>query len=171
MQLGDSSMTLGVIFAVVGLGCFLGPVALNAFVPPRPAPLLWACAGSFALLFLGSLMMTFAGSLAMVLASTFVRAVGSASLWIYSSLLLQLRIPNAILGRVSAAEMAFYTVAEACSSVFGGAAFDVLHLSLRTTVAALTAVAGALAAGWTVYAFVATRAGALAEGGKRADEL
>ena len=30
---------------------------------------------------------------------------GSASLWIYSTLLLQLRVPNDILGRMSAVEM------------------------------------------------------------------
>jgi predicted MFS family arabinose efflux permease len=153
MQVGDSSTTLGVIFATVGIGCFLGPVFLNAAVEPRPRPLLWASALAFIFLFAGSVLLAAARKLYMVLAATLVRAVGSATLWIYSTLLLQLRCPNTILGRVSAAEMAFYTICEAVSSVYGGAAFDVLGLSLEQTTASLAVIAGFVAAGWIFYAW------------------
>jgi hypothetical protein len=77
MQVGDGATTLGLIFATVGAGCFLGPVAANALVRPRPGPLLWACAASFALLFLGSALMAAAGGLRLVLGATFVRAIGA----------------------------------------------------------------------------------------------
>ena len=159
MQVRDGPTTLGLIFATVGLGCFLGPVVLNALVPPTPKPLLWASVAAFVLLFLGAALMTAARSLVLVLGATFVRAIGSSTLWIYSTLLLQLRCPNAILGRVSAAEMALYTVAEAASSIFGGAAFDLMDMSVRQTTAMLTVAAGVVAGGWTVYAW------------RRADEL
>ena len=33
--LGDSSQTLGFVFAAVGVGCFFGPILFNFFTPPR----------------------------------------------------------------------------------------------------------------------------------------
>ena len=33
--LGDQPFTLGLIFASVGFGCFLGPIVFNYFTPPR----------------------------------------------------------------------------------------------------------------------------------------
>lgn len=154
MQVANSSSTtLGFIFASVGVGCFLGPVVLNAAVEPRPRPLVWASALAFIFLFAGAALMAAARKLYMVLAASLVRAVGSATLWIYSTLLLQLRCPNAILGRVSAAEMAFYTICEAVSSLYGGAAFDILGLTLEQTTASLAVLAGFVAAGWIAYAW------------------
>ena len=71
-----------------------------------------------------------------------------------------------MLGRVSAAEMALYTVAEAASSVYGGAAFDLLHLSLRATVTTLACAAGGMAVGWAAFAHVATRGGGGGKAGR-----
>ena len=45
---------------------------------------------------------------------------GSAVLWVYSTLLMQQRVPNDFLGRISALEGAAYTISESISSVFGG---------------------------------------------------
>jgi predicted MFS family arabinose efflux permease len=153
----DAEITLGLIFAMVGVGCFLGPVLLNLIVSPREKPLVWACAAAFCLLFVGSALMAYAQTLFMVLVATLVRAVGSSTLWIYSTLLLQFRCPNSILGRVSATEMAIYTIAEASSSVYGGAAFDVFHFSLQTTVTVLAVLAGGVALFWVGYAIWLSR--------------
>lgn len=57
-------------------------------------------------------------------------------------MLMQQRVANELLGRISAIEGALYTISESASSVFGGAAFDVLHLSLPTLLAILTTMAG-----------------------------
>jgi len=153
MQVGDGATTLGLIFASVGLGCFLGPVILNAAVEPKPRPLLWASALAFIFLFAGAVLLAAARRLSMVLAATLVRSVGSATLWIYSTLLLQLRCPNAMLGRVSAAEMAFFTVTEAASSLYGGAAFDILGMTLEQTTLSLAILSFVVAAGWIAYAW------------------
>ena len=153
MQIEDGATTLGIIFATVGLGCFLGPVVMNIIVSPKPRQLLWASAASFGFIFAGAVLMATAKHLSMVLAASFIRSIGSAGMWIYSTLLLQLRCPNAILGRVSAAEMALYTVAEAASSLYGGAAFDVFGLTLEQTSASLAVAAGGVFGGWVVYAW------------------
>jgi hypothetical protein len=54
--------------------------------------------------------MAIAPNVWMVLFSTSVRAIGSAVIWVYSTLLLQIRVPNALLGRILALEMALLTV-------------------------------------------------------------
>lgn len=46
-----------------------------------------------------------------------VRGFGSAVLWVYSTLLIQLRVPDRILGRVLAMEIAFFTVCP-CTAVY-----------------------------------------------------
>jgi hypothetical protein len=109
--------------------------------------------------------MLIAPNISLVLASTFVRAMGSAVLWVYSTLLMQQRVPNDYLGRISALEGAAYTIAESASSVFGGAAFDVLRLSLHHLLLILTTMAGVMAVGWSLYAWVANRSKAGARAG------
>ena len=42
--------------------------------------------------------------------SIMVRSFGSAVMWVYSTLLIQLRVPDDLLGRMLALEMAFLTV-------------------------------------------------------------
>ena len=34
-SLGDSATTLGLLFAAVGFGCFIGPIVSNRLTPPR----------------------------------------------------------------------------------------------------------------------------------------
>jgi hypothetical protein len=38
-SLGDSSTTLGLLFAAIGLACFMGPIISNRLTPPRCPPL------------------------------------------------------------------------------------------------------------------------------------
>lgn len=73
---GDAPETLGFIFATVGFGCFVGPIILNALIPPHPKPLAWGVAASFGFLFAGFLMMLAAPNILLLLFSTFVRSIG-----------------------------------------------------------------------------------------------
>jgi len=54
----------------------VGPIALNAVIPPHPRPLRWGVAASYGLFFLGLLFMLLAPSLWLVLVSTVVRSMG-----------------------------------------------------------------------------------------------
>ncbi|KAL4425671.1 hypothetical protein ABPG75_009687 [Micractinium tetrahymenae] len=164
-DLGDASATLGFIFAAVGVGCFVGPVALNAVVPPHTRALRWGVAASYCLFATGLLVMLLAPTIWLVLASSVVRSMGSAALWVYSTLLMQKRVPNDFLGRMSAVESAGFTIAETLSSMFGGTAFDVLQLTLQQLLLILTAAALVEAAGWCAYAFLANRSDEQREGG------
>ncbi len=72
--------------------------------------LLRGVVGAYGLLFVGYLLMVLAPNIALVLLSTMVRSCGSAVVWVYSTLLLQIRVPNQMLGRMMAVEMASFTV-------------------------------------------------------------
>ena len=81
----------------------------------RVLPMLRACALSFVLMGVAWLALTFAPNIYVVLLSTISRSFGSSAIWVYSTLMLQLRVPNALLGRILAVEMAFHTVSPRCS--------------------------------------------------------
>ena len=85
--------------------------------PPPQAdvvPMLRACAVSLALMSAAWLGLTLATNVWVVILSTMVRSVGSATLWVYSTLMLQVRVPNALQGRMFALELAFCTVGAGC---------------------------------------------------------
>ena len=72
--------------------------------------------------------MIIAPNILMILVATALRSAGSAGLWIYSTLMLQLQVPNQLLGRILALEMALSTVT-AAKSLAAPAATSCLILS------------------------------------------
>ena len=74
--------------------------------------LLRACAASFFMYFVGYLLMSAAPNIWLLLPSTVVRSIGGSIVWVYSTLLIQLRVPNHLQGRTMALEMAFYVVSQ-----------------------------------------------------------
>ena len=76
----------------------------------RKAQLLRSTAASFYCFVLGYLLLIVADNISLLLMSTAIRSAGSAVLWIYSTLMLQYLVPNQLLGRVMALEMALFTV-------------------------------------------------------------
>ena len=65
---------------------------------------------SFGFLWLSFGGMAVSGHIWGVLLCTVLRSAGAAIIWVYSTLLLQLVVPNALLGRMMALELAFNTV-------------------------------------------------------------
>ena len=129
MQLGGSSVTLGLVFAGVGVGSLIGPLLGDAYTPQRQAPLLRACAVSLAVVgtsFAALAVAPAAGraGLALLLGGTAYRNMGSSVLWIYSTLLLQLRAPPAVLGRLFMLEQALQTAVAAVVTAVAGAVVD-----------------------------------------------
>ena len=177
----DSAATLGFIFAAVGVGAMLGSVASNALTSPDARSLLRSASAAFGLLTLGYAALSAAAawsSLAAVLAATAARAAGSAVLWTYSTLLLQLEVPDALLGRTCALEQALYTLGECFSAVVAGLLFDAAaaakaaaakaarkvatatteeNVSVEAAAALMALIAGAFWAFWASYVRVHER--------------
>jgi hypothetical protein len=125
----------------------VGPVTADALTPQRERPLLRACcaalfavAGSYGIL-AGAASARGAG-FTLVLLATFVSSCGRSTLWIYSTLLLQLRGQQRMLGRLFAAEQAGHTLAAALAGIAAGAAADAGASCAALSAAFLAAGAG-----------------------------
>ena len=84
---------------------------------------------------IGYLLLVVAADIKLLLLSTAIRSAGSAVLWIYSTLMLQFAVPNELLGRVLALEMALFTVSSHASVVL---LFTIAATCLKADVAALS---------------------------------
>lgn len=76
----------------------------------RPPQLLLSSAACFGFLFAGYCGLAASPDVITTCLSTMLRSLGSSVLWVYSTLLLQLRVPDGLLGRMLALEVAFFTV-------------------------------------------------------------
>jgi Na+/melibiose symporter-like transporter len=146
--LGDESVTLGLIFAMVGVGCYFGPITWNALIRQDEQSLVFATVVSFALLAVSYLIMMAPGPVYVVMLATVVRCLGSATIWIYSNLLIQLLVEPKIRGRVFAIERALYVLCEIGSIIFGGVAFDVLQIGVFETCAIMAGVGAVVLLSW-----------------------
>ena len=85
-------------------------VLKTAPVHCRPPYLLLSAATSYLFLMFGFFGVAMSHSVIPMCLSIMVRGFGSSVLWVYSTLLIQLRVPDRLLGRVLALEIAFFTV-------------------------------------------------------------
>lgn len=76
----------------------------------RPPHLMLSSALCFVFLFSGYCGLAASPEVVTTCLSTMLRSFGSSVLWVYSTLLLQLRVPDGLLGRMLALEVAFFTV-------------------------------------------------------------
>ncbi len=138
---GNGTLTLGLIYAAVGIGTGFGPLFIRRWTGERRASLLWAILISFVMLTLGAAGLGLAGSLAWVLFFSMMRALGTGSLWVFSSALLQRIVDNHFRGRVFAFEFAALTLTQSLSTLWAGVALDGLHLSVQEVILSCALVA------------------------------
>lgn len=147
-----SSQRLGILFAFVGIGCFLGPVIAEPFTHMDDiSSLERACLVSFLFMALGCFGMSQLNHFVGICASTSVRASGSSVVWIYSSLLLQKLSSISMLGRVSAVDYALATLSEAFSALLGGVLQDDIGMSAAQVSLIMALVASATLVIWAIY--------------------
>jgi MFS family permease len=127
----DENITLGIMFSMVGLGSQMGPLLSNLVTKQDERALLRSTICSLFLISSSYLLVAFAKSLPLILFGTFIRAMGSCVVWVYSSLLIQILVPHSFQGRVFTIERAVFTLCEMSSILFGGFSFDILKLSVK----------------------------------------
>src|SRR5690606_34988623 len=117
-----------------------GPLLLRRWLGDATERMRWAIVGSFWALMAGILILAVAPTLAWFSVGTLVRTVGSGTLWVFSSAILQMIVPDRVRGRVFAFECAALTLAQSLSITWAGVAQD----SLGWTIREVTASAGVL---------------------------
>lgn len=122
--------TLGIIYMISGLGTGLGPLFMRRLLGDDKKRMLWGITVGFFLMGGGIVGLGAASSLPFFLAATFVRTVGTGTLWVFSAALLQMMVPDRYRGRVFAFEFAVLTLTQSISILGAGFAQDSLLMPL-----------------------------------------
>lgn len=161
---GSGTLSLGLIYAAVGVGTGFGPILLRARLGDSWGGLLKAVSIGFFAMTLGTLGVAVAPSLGWLLGATALRGIGTGALWVFSAVLLQLLIPDRLRGRVFAFEFAALTLTQSISTLWAGYAYDNLRWSLAETLFSAGVVSVLVTAAWMLfYLRVRARSGLLAE--------
>lgn len=132
---GNGSTTLGIIYAITGIGTGLGPLLLRRWLGDESGRLRWAITIGFWTLAIGILGLSAAPTFAWFGLATLLRTVGSGTVWVFSAALLQMLVPDRFRGRVFAFEFALLTLTQSISIWWAGYAQDQLQWTVREVTA------------------------------------
>ena len=111
-----SAGAIGVLYGARGVGAGIGPIALRWIVGHDPKTLRRAIAPAFFTVGLFYVALAGAPSLAVAAACVLCAHVGGSILWVFSTVLLQMEVPDRFRGRVFSAELAMVTLVTSISS-------------------------------------------------------
>jgi MFS family permease len=134
---GGSAAGIGVLYAARGVGAGLGPVALRWIVGQDPLRLRQAIGPAFFMVGGFYVALAWAPSLWLAALCVLCAHFGGAILWVFSTVLLQLEVPDRFRGRVFATELALVTLMSSASSYWTGHQLDRAGWSPRTLAFAL----------------------------------
>jgi MFS family permease len=131
---------IGVLYGARGVGAGLGPIALRWILGQTPRRLRQTIGPAFFIV--GVFYIALAGAPSLTVAALCVLCAhfGGSILWVFSTVLLQLEVPDRFRGRVFAAELALVTLVTSVSGYWTGYELDRVGRSPRT----LSFVLGAL---------------------------
>jgi MFS family permease len=121
---GGSAASIGVLYGARGLGAGLGPIALRWILGQNPRRLRRSIGPAFFMA--GLFYAALAGATTLPLAAVCVLFAhfGGSILWVFSTVLLQMEVPDRFRGRVFAAELALVTLMSSLSSYWTGRQLD-----------------------------------------------
>lgn len=143
----EGSTTLGVLFAAHGLGAIVGPLVGDWLGKGQESDLRRWIGIGFGLSIIGWVIYALGGSLAIVTVGMVVRGMGGSINWTYSSILLQMRVPDKFLGRVFGLDFTFFTLMLSLGVFLPGVAMELWAISPRQMIlmfAALTLISLAI---------------------------
>ena len=120
----DGAIALGLLFASGGVGAVLGPLIANMFTDGSARKLTQTIGLAFILVAIGWYLFGIASVLPIAMLGLVVRFIGGSTCWTYSTVLLQIKVPNNLLGRVFAIDFAIFTLMASLSVWLTGEALD-----------------------------------------------
>lgn len=117
-------ISLGLMYAALGVGSGLGPILARRVTGDRDGPLRVAILCAYGAMAIGLAISSTLVSLPLVLTGTLIRAMGGGTIWVFSTQLLLQTVPERVRGRVFATEFALLTLAMAISAGLAGWALD-----------------------------------------------
>ena len=117
-------ISLGLMFAIAGVGTGIGPIVARRFTGDRNRPLRIAILLGYLLSTLGMVITAPLFNFETVLLGTLLRGVGGGILWVFSTQLLLQLVPNHFRGRVFSTEFAIFTLMSAAGAALAGGGLD-----------------------------------------------
>lgn len=149
--------TLGLIYVVSGLGTGLGPLLIRRWLGDSTKRLMIGISIGFLFTAVGISMLGLVSNLSAFLGSTFTRTVGTGTIWVFSSVLLQMLIPDKVRGRVFAFEFAILTLMQSMSIFGAGYFLDTLGWPLDQITLAFGSLGGVVFILWMLFFLVSWR--------------
>jgi len=134
---GGSAAGIGVLYAARGVGAGLGPIALRWIIGQQPQRLRRAIGPAYFMVGVFYIALSFAPTLWVAALCVLCAHFGGSILWVFSTVLLQMEVPDRFRGRVFATELAFVTLMSSASSYWTGYQLDRAGWSPRTLAFAL----------------------------------
>ena len=137
---GGSAASIGVLYAARGIGAGLGPIALRWIIGQQPQRLRRAIGPAYFIVGVFYVALAWAPSLWIAALCVLCAHFGGSILWVFSTVLLQMEVPDRFRGRVFATELALVTLMSSASSYWTGRQLDHAGWSPRTLSFALGAM-------------------------------
>lgn len=134
---GSTAAGIGVLYGARGIGAGLGPMALRWILGQTPTTMRRAIGPAYFIVGGFYVALAAAGSLPIAALCVLLAHFGGSVLWVFSTVLLQMEVPDAFRGRVFAAELALVTLTSSISSYVTAYALDNLGAPPRTLSLAL----------------------------------
>lgn len=123
---------IGVLYGARGIGAGLGPIALRWILGQQPSTLRASIGPAYFLVGVFYVALAAAPTLPVAALCVLCAHFGGSILWVYSTVLLQMEVPDRFRGRVFAAELALVTLTSSISSYAAGYGLDERHWSPRS---------------------------------------
>jgi predicted MFS family arabinose efflux permease len=118
------SLGVGILFAMVGLGTGISPLAVRRFTGDRERLLRPAILFGYLVGAAGLVVASLLQDIPVILLGALIVGCGNGILWVFSTQLLLQLAPGEIRGRVFASEFALFTLASAAGAAVAGLALD-----------------------------------------------
>lgn len=152
--IGDGGgISLGLMYAAIGVGTGVGPIVVRHFVGDRDFSMRRALIFGYLTSALGLLLVSTLSSFTVVLLGSLLQGVGGGIIWVFSTQLLLQLAPNKVRGRIFSTEFATFTLMSAIAAGAAGGLLDA-NFSVGTLVgwqAALTLIPAVLWGLWVFY--------------------
>jgi MFS family permease len=129
---GTSAGGIGVLYGARGIGAGLGPIALRWILGQQPATLRRSIGPAYFVVGVFYVALAAAPTLPIAALCVLLAHMGGSILWVYSTVLLQMEVPDRFRGRVFAAELALVTLTSSISSYVAGYGLDARQWSPRS---------------------------------------
>src|SRR5204863_5300235 len=129
---GGAAAGIGVLYGARGIGTGIGPIALRWMLGQQPRTLRRTIGPAFFTVGIFYAALAAAPTLALAAIAVALAHLGGSILWVFSTVLLQLEVPDRFRGRVFAAELALVTLSSSASSYVTARQLDAAGWSART---------------------------------------